>query len=293
MNWMSVNGWASMGGSELGTSRIVPAGSDLYAVARNLEKYEINGLLVIGGWAGYEAVFKMMNERNNFPAFNIPMVCLPATINNNLPHSELSIGADTALNSIVEAVDKIKQSAMAARRCFVVEVMGHYSGYLAQMSAMATGAERVYLHEEGVTLHDLQVDVEMLKKGFTSGKRLGLIIRNEFANPVYTTPFTSAVYEEEGKDLFDVRQAILGHLQQGGNPSPFDRIMAIRLADRCVGYLIEKANKHDDHCAMIGLWEGNLQFTDMEDFPRLVDMKYQRPKNQWWLELAPIVKLLS
>ena len=76
------------------------------------------------------------------------MVCLPASINNNLPGSEFSIGADTALNSIVDAVDKIKMSAGATRRCFVVEVMGHHCGYLAAMGGMATGAERVYMHEE-------------------------------------------------------------------------------------------------------------------------------------------------
>ena len=113
-------------------------------------------MLIIGGWAGYEAAYQLFKERENYPAFNIPIVCLPASINNNLPGSELSIGADTALNNIVEAVDKIKQSAVAPRRCFVVEVMGRYCGYLALMSGLATGAERVYLHEEGVTLHDLQ-----------------------------------------------------------------------------------------------------------------------------------------
>ena len=138
MEWMSVNGWASMGGSELGTNRKVPKGSDLYAIARNIEKYEVQGLLIIGGWNAYESANKLFAERNNFPAFNIPMICLPATINNNLPGSELSIGADTALNNIVEAVDKIKQSAVAARRCFVVEVMGHYCGYLALLGGLAT-----------------------------------------------------------------------------------------------------------------------------------------------------------
>ena len=115
---------------------------------------------MIGGWSAYEASFNMLTNRPNFPSFNIPMICLPASINNNLPGSEFSIGADTALNSIVEAVDKIKQSAGATRRCFVVEVMGHYCGYLALMSGMATGAERVYLNEEGIKLRDLQMDVE-------------------------------------------------------------------------------------------------------------------------------------
>jgi 6-phosphofructokinase 1 len=293
MNWMSVNGWSSMGGSELGTSRKVPKGSDLYAIARNIEKFGLQGLMVVGGWTAYDAVYKLMQERVNFPAFNIPMVCLPASINNNLPGCDLSIGADTALNSIVEAVDKIKQSAVATRRVFVVEVMGHYCGYLAILTSMATGAERAYIHEEGVTLKDLVKDVEDLKRGFHGGKRLGLIIRNEYANAVYTTPFMSALFEEEGGDDFDVRQTILGHMQQGGNPSPFDRIMAIRLADRCINYLIEKTLKDDTQCAFIGLHAGSIQFHNMEDFPRMINSEFQRPKEQWWLELLPLAKLLS
>jgi 6-phosphofructokinase 1 len=293
MNWMSVNGWASMGGSELGTSRKVPKGADLYAIARTIEKYELQGLLVVGGWSAYEAVYKLMQERQNFPAFKIPIVCLPATINNNLPGSELAIGADTALNNIVEAVDKIKQSAVATGRCFVVEVMGHYCGYLALMGGLATGAERVYMHEEGVTIGGLQRDVENLKEGFRSGKRLGLMIRNEFANRVYTTAFMVALFEEEGGDLFDVRQAILGHLQQGGDPSPFDRIMATRLASRCVDFLIDKADKNDPACAFIGLSGGGISFNMMEDLDRMGDMEYQRPKDQWWLEIDTIAKILS
>ncbi len=130
---------------------------------------------------------------------------------------------------------------MASRRCFVVEVMGRECGYLALMSGLATGAERVYLHEEGVTLHDLQRDLEQLRLGFKHGKRLGLMIRNETRQPVYTTGFMCALFEEEGDDLFEVRQTILGHIQQGGDPSPFDRIQATRLAARCIDFLIEQA----------------------------------------------------
>ncbi len=189
MNWMSVNGWASRGGCELGTNRMMPSGKDYYHIARSIEQQNIQGLLIIGGWAGYEAAFQMLKAQENYPAFNIPIVCLPATINNNLPGSELSIGADTALNSIVEAVDKIKDSAVALKRCFVVEVMGRYCGYLALMSGLATGAERVYIDEEGVRLKDLQIDVEGLNYGFSHGKRLGLIIRSENANLVYNTAF--------------------------------------------------------------------------------------------------------
>jgi 6-phosphofructokinase 1 len=232
LNWMSVGGYAVRGGSELGTNRTVPHGRDLYAIARQLEQHRIDGILMIGGWSGYQSVLELHNQRHNYPAFDIPMVCLPASINNNLPGTELSVGSDTALNSIVSAVDKIKQSAVASQRTFIVEVMGYYCGYLALMSALGSGAERVYLHEEGVTLNDLVTDVEEFVTAFKQGKRLGLVIRNEKANEVYTTPFMRMLFEEEGGDLFDVRQSILGHLQQGGSPSPFDRILATLMSVR-------------------------------------------------------------
>jgi 6-phosphofructokinase 1 len=290
---MSVNGWAPTGGSELGTSREVPTGPDLYAIARNIEKFEIQGLLIIGGFAAYEAAYHLYKERENFPAFCIPTICLPATINNNLPGSELSIGADTALNSIVEAVDKIKQSAVAQRRCFVVEVMGRRCGYLALMSGLATGAERVYLHEEGVKLRDLQADLDRLIAGFKAGKRLGLMIRNESANPIYTSGFMCSLFEEEGGALFDVRQTILGHLQQGGDPSPFDRIQATRLAIKCVDFLIENASTGECTSAFIGLQAGGIQINSIEEMPRIIDPANQRPKKQWWLDLQPIAKLLA
>ena len=293
MDWMSVNGWASKGGCELGTNRKIPSGSDFYGIARSIEKHEIQGLLIIGGWTGYESAFNILNERENYPAFNIPIVLLPATINNNLPGSELSIGADTALNNIVEAVDKIKDSAVALQRCFVVEVMGRNCGYLALMSGMATGAERVYINEEGVTLKDLQADVERLRYGFSHGKRLGLMIRSEHANPVYDTPFMCALFEEEGRELFDVRQAILGHMQQGGAPSPFDRIQATRLATRCIDFLIEQIENDSTNSAFIGLHGREIKFHSLEDFDRLANLKTQRPKEQWWLDIRPIAKVLA
>jgi 6-phosphofructokinase 1 len=293
LNWMSVTGWAAMGGSVLGTSRLVPKGSDLYAIARAIENSKIDALLVIGGWNGYEAVHNMRAGRSSYPAFNIPIVCLPASINNNLPGSEFSIGADTALNIIVDAVDKIKQSAVATRRTFVVEVMGHWCGYLALLSGLATGAERVYIHEEGITLKDLQADVENLTRGFEAGKRLGLVIRNEYANSIYTTSFMCALYEEEGREVFDVRPAILGHQQQGGDPSPFDRIQATRLSRLCLGFLIDECRKGSNRSAFIGLQGGKFVFHDMQDFERMIDAQYQRPKEQWWLELKTIANLLA
>ncbi len=293
MDWMAVNGWAAMGGSELGTNREVPSGKDFYAIARNIEKHELNGLLIIGGWSGYQAAHELYRERDNFPAFNIPMICMPATINNNLPGSELSIGADTALNTIVQSVDKIKQSGVALRRCYVVEVMGRRCGYLALMGGLATGAERVYIHEEGVKLKDLQADVDQLVAGFKRGKRLGLLIRNEDAHPVYTTGVLCAIFEAESDGLFDVRQTILGHMQQGGDPSPFDRIQATRLAARCVDYLIENSRSESPSGAFIGLEAGGIQIQAIEDMPRLMDEVNQRPKKQWWMDLRAIARVLA
>jgi 6-phosphofructokinase 1 len=292
-DWMSVNGWAIRGGSELGTNRKQPTGSDFYAIARNLESYQIDGILVIGGWSGYEAALELFSRRGQFPAFDIPIVCLPTTIDNDLPATELTVGADTALNSIVNAVDKIKQSAVASSRVFVIEVMGGRCGYLALASALATGAERVYLAEEDVTLADLVNDVEQLKRGFRHGKRLGVMIRNEMANPTYDTQFMTALFEEEGGDLFDVRQAILGHIQQGGNPTPFDRNLASRLAADCIEYLETQIGSEEPLSAVIGLLGSSMQFTELEEIPRLMNRKERRPRDQWWMALRPIARVLA
>jgi 6-phosphofructokinase 1 len=293
LSWMDVNGWATRGGSELGTNRTVPKGRDLYAIARTLEEHEIDGILMVGGWSGYQSILELHSQRANYPAFDIPMICLPATINNNLPGTELSVGADTALNSIISAVDKIKQSAVASQRAFIVEVMGYYCGYLALMGALATGAERVYLHEEGVSMHDLVQDVEAFRHAFQHGKRLGLVIRNEMANEVYTTNFMRLLFEEEGGSLFDVRQAILGHMQQGGTPSPFDRIFATRLAVSSIEYLEDQIERRETAGACIGQIQGELRYTSLDEIPRLMDYEHSRPKKQWWMDLRPIARILA
>ncbi|CAN5692677.1 6-phosphofructokinase [soil metagenome] len=299
LDWMAVNGWTPVGGSELGTSRKVPEDRELYSIARTLEKHKIDAILMIGGWAGYKAVLKLYEERQHYPAFNIPILCLPASIDNNLPFSDFSIGADTALNSITEAVDKIKQSAVASNRCFVIEVMGHYCGYLALMTALATGAERAYIHEEGVALAALKEDIDMLSAGFEHGKRLALMIRNEHANPLYTTPFLAALFEQEGGDLYDVRIAVLGHLQQGGNPSPFDRVNAVRMANAAVHFLEEeflnnpKTKNSEAAVVCVGMGNDHIQWTPMYEIARAYDEEFQRPKQQWWMNLRALVQMLA
>ncbi len=293
LSWMDVRGLVGLGGAEFGTNRSLPAEGDYYRVARTIEEQGIDALLIIGGEAGYEGAYEIYRRQKDYPNFQIPIVCLPTTIDNDRPGSELSIGADTALNSIVWAVDQIKQSAVASRRCFVVETMGRYCGYLALMGGLATGAERVYIHEEGITLHDLQDDVDHLVTGFSGGKRLGLLVRNESAHPVYTTDFMVRLFEVEGKEAFDVRQAILGHLQQGGNPSPFDRVQGTKLAVHSIDFLLDRLREGNPSQVFIGLEGGKIQFTEMADYPRLADQEFGRPKTQWWMDLRPIARVLA
>ncbi len=293
LKWMDVNGWAHVGGSFLGTSRHNLEGRDYYTIARTIEEFQLDGLVVVGGWSGYQAVLQLHQQRQNFPAFEIPIVCTPASIDNDLAGADFCVGSDTALNNIVDALDKIKQSAVASRRAFVVEVMGNNSGYLALMSALASGAERVYLPEEGINMQDLLADINMLVTGFKQGKKLGVILRSERANETYTTNFISSLFEEEGGDAFDVRQAILGHIQQGGNPSPFDRIQATRFASKCVAYLEEQLDRDSVVSACVGMIDGRYAFTPFEDLPRQIDRKNGRPRHQWWLGLRPVARVLA
>jgi len=293
MTWMDVTGWVWAGGAEIGTNRYVPDAPAVAEIAQQIAAHRIDGLLMAGGWAGYAAAHVLHSHRREYPALDIPIVCMPMTINNDLPGTELTIGSDTALNSIITDVDKIKQSAVASRRCFVVEVMGHDSGYLALMSGLASGAERVYLPEEGITVDDLTADVRALAEGFRSGKRLGLVIRSEHADPVYSTGFIRALFEKEGAGLWDSRAAVLGHVQEGGNPSPFDRIQATRLTARCIEYLAEQLESGARASAMIGFQSGRLQFTDLTSYPTLIQDDAQRPVEQRWRARRPLTRVMD
>lgn len=298
MDWMSVTGWVGRGGAELGTSRSVANSEMLAEVAEQIAAHRIDGILMVGGWAGYQTAYERQALVDVHPALGVPIVCLPASINNDLPGSELSIGADTALNSIVGDVDKIKQSAVASRRTFVVEVMGYDCGYLALLSGLATGAEHVYLPEEGISLVDLEADLRALKTGFNRGKRLGLVIRSERVDDVYTTDFIKALFEREGERLFDARAAVLGHVQQGGDPSPFDRIQATRMAWAGIEHLVEQATAKVATAdvatdAMIGVQQGKIKVTPLADFPTLVQSETRRPREQRWIGLRPIADVMA
>jgi 6-phosphofructokinase 1 len=287
LDWMSVSGWVSWPGAELGTNRFIPAADDLPAVAAQLDSEHVDGLLVIGGGTGYVAAHRLLDH------LAIPIVCVPASINNDLPASDLSIGSITALNSLVTDVDKIKQTAVASNRCFIVEVMGQDCGYLALLSGLATGAERVYLPEEGITLEHLSEDLEALRSGFANGRRLGLVIRGEGTDALDTTSFIQSLFNHESNGLFDVRGAILGHVQEGGRPSPFDRIQATRLSAAGVDHLMTRAGSADPS-AMVGTREGRIVLTPPRDLPDLVDRTVQRSREaEWWMAMRPLADIMA
>jgi 6-phosphofructokinase 1 len=179
LSWLRVDNWMTRGGSELGTNRALPS-IDLGAIASKFQGHKFDGLFMVGGFEAFSALLELKNGRQNYPAFNIPMVHLPATISNNVPLTEFSLGSDTSLNALVDACDSIKQSAQANRnRVFVVETQGGMCGYLATMGALAVGAAVVYTPEVGISLDLLRTDVNFLKTRYAldvKGKSEGRLV---------------------------------------------------------------------------------------------------------------------
>jgi len=241
ITWLDAESWASKGGSEIGTNRGLPS-ADLPTAAMCFEKYSIDALFVIGGFEAFTAVSELRKARTSYPAFQIPMVVLPATVSNNVPGTEYSIGSDTCLNALIDYCDAIKQSAAASRRrVFVVETQGGASGYIATLAGLSIGATAVYTPEQGINLQMLASDIQHLKDQFAKDRgqnRSGkIILRNEKASKTYTTEIVTDIIREESGGRFDARFAVPGHVQQGGIPSPMDRVRAVRFGVRSVQHL--------------------------------------------------------
>lgn len=290
LGWDDVDGWSGSGGAELGLRRAVPATEDLYKIARSLEDGRIDALLVIGGWNGYQAAHLLHAERERYPAFNIPIVAVPASIDNNLPGTELSVGSDTALNVNVDVIDKIKMSGAATTRAFVVETMGRYCGFQALMSGLAGGAERVYLNEEGIGLADLNRDVKWLQASFATGRRLFLAVRNERASDAYTTEFLGRMLDGASGGAYDVRTHIIGHVQQGAEPTPADRLLATRVVNQGLRQVAEALDAGRGGGWYVGLRNSEIVTTPLAHMMDLVDAKHRRPHEQWWMALRPVMR---
>ncbi|XP_057713816.1 ATP-dependent 6-phosphofructokinase, platelet type-like isoform X3 [Corythoichthys intestinalis] len=354
IKWGDVGGWTGQGGSLLGTKRTLP-GKHLDKIAEQMRIHNINALLVIGGFEAYmgllelssardkyaelcvpmvmvpatvsnnipgsdlsigsdtalnaitdafESVLQLFEARARFEEFCVPLCMLPATISNNVPGTDLSIGADTSINALVETCDRIKQSASGTkRRVFIIETMGGYCGYLATVGGLAAGADTVYIYEEPFDIRDLQGNVEHLTEKMKTTIQRGLVLRNENCNVNFTTDFIYQLYTEEGRGVFDCRKNILGHMQQGGAPSPFDRNFGTKVAAKAVQWITKTlqesykggrvfANSEDSAC-LLGMRRRAMVFQPVAQLKQETDFEHRIPKEQWWLKLRPLMKILA
>jgi 6-phosphofructokinase 1 len=295
LEWNALVTWMNRPSSEIGTARtsLELDAKSLARIAANLERRRLKGLIAIGGWDVYLKILQLQAARADYPSLNIPMVLVPATIDNNLPGTDFAIGADTGLNNIVEAVDKIRHTAAASKRAFIVEVMGRRCGFLALMGALAAGAEKAYLPENGVHLSDLVADVAMLRHNFAKGKRMVILLRNENCSPSYTTDFIQRLLEEESCGQFEVRTAILGHLQRGGIPTAFDRILASRMGAAAAFDLLAALEKGDSEIHVLGLRGPGVSSLTLEEAVAEMDVANGRPRQQWFMELTDMAETLA
>ncbi|XP_029936551.1 ATP-dependent 6-phosphofructokinase, liver type [Myripristis murdjan] len=303
IQWHSVAGWTGQGGSLLGTKRTLP-GKYMEKIVETISKYNISAILVIGGFEGYEGVLQLYEARNRYDELCIPMCVIPATISNNVPGTYFSLGADTAVNAAMESCDKIKQSATGTkRRVFVVETMGGFCGYLATCTGIAVGADAAYIYEDPFNIHDLKTNVEHLTEKMKKDIQRGLVLRNEKCHEHYTTDFIHKLYSSEGKGIFDCRVNVLGHLQQGGVPTPFDRNFGTKLGVRAMQWLSEKltenfrqgrvfANSPESVC-VLGLNKKVISFTPVSELKDETDFEHRIPTVQWWLNMRPVLKMLA
>ncbi|GAB6028388.1 hypothetical protein CHUAL_002554 [Chamberlinius hualienensis] len=304
MNWSDVTGWVGQGGAFLGTKRTLPE-KNFEKVAASLKNFKIQGLLVIGGFEAYQSVVQLVEYRDKYDAFQIPMVVIPSTISNNVPGTDFTLGCDTALNEITEICDRIRQSAQGTkRRVFVIETMGGYCGYLATLAALAGGADAAYIFEEKFGIKDIQDNVLHVKAKMLEGVERGLILRNEYANENFTTDFIYQLYTEEGRDVFSCRKNVLGHMQQGGSPSPFDRNLGTKMAAKSLDWLVDKVKKHTDEsgnvccktldsAVLLGIVKREYKFTVITALKNETDYKHRLPLHQWWLKLRPLMNILA
>uniref|UniRef100_A0A671Z158 6-phosphofructokinase n=1 Tax=Sparus aurata TaxID=8175 RepID=A0A671Z158_SPAAU len=254
IKWADVGGWTGQGGSLLGTKRTLPA-KHVEKIAEQMRKNNINALLIVGGF---------------------------------------------------ETCDRIKQSASGTkRRVFIIETMGGYCGYLASVGGLAAGADAAYIYEEPFDIRDLQANVEHLTEKMKGSIQRGLVLRNENCNENYTTDFIYQLYSEEGKGVFDSRKNVLGHMQQGGAPSPFDRNFGTKISAKAMQWVTKKlletfrqgegrvfANS-EDSCCLLGMRRRALVFQPVVQLKDDTDFVHRIPKEQWWLKLRPLMKILA
>lgn len=216
----------------------------------NLIKQNIDGLVIIGGDGSFTGAVIFNKE------YNFPVIGIPGTIDNDIFGTSHTLGYDTALNTAVEAIDKIRDTASSHNRLFFVEVMGRDAGFIALNAGIGAGAEEILIPEENLGLDRL---LESLIKSRKSGKSSSIVVVAE-GDKSGKNVFELAKYIEDNMPEYDVRVSVLGHMQRGGAPSCFDRVLASRLGVKAVELLID--NKTN---LMVGLKNNTVITTDLEE----------------------------
>jgi 6-phosphofructokinase 1 len=270
MDARSVGGIIGRGGTILGTARC----PEFYELAgqkkalRSLNRFGIDGLVVIGGNGSLTGALKLSQ-------LGFPVVGVPSTIDNDVNGTDISIGVDTALNTILDAIDKIKDTATSHNRAFLIETMGRHSGYLAIVSGIAGGAELVLCPEVETSLDEV---VQTIEDAYIRGKSHCIIIVAEGWHP--GTQRLADYLRERQDDLgFSVRLTQLGHVQRGGAALAFDRILGTRLGAAAVRELIAGNAGH-----MIGWVKSTITLTPLEEA-----VAFDKQLNPELLELAEIM----
>jgi 6-phosphofructokinase 1 len=247
----SVNNIINKGGTILKSARSTefrtPEGRKI--AHQNLVNAGVDALIVIGGDGSFTGALLFNAE------YNFPVIGIPGTIDNDIFGTSYTLGYDTALNTVVEVIDKIRDTASSHNRLFLIEVMGRDAGHIALNAGIGAGAEEILIPEEDLGLERL---LDSLKKSKAAGKSSSIVVIAE-GDKIGKSVFELKDYVESNFPEYDVRVSVLGHMQRGGSPSCFDRVLASRLGVKAVESLLEGKSNY-----MVGLLCDKITLTPLE-----------------------------
>ena len=216
---------------------------------KNLTKNGVEALVVIGGDGTFTGALSFSQE------FGFPVMGIPGTIDNDIYGTTHTIGYDTALNTVVDAIDKIRDTASSHNRMFFVEVMGRDSGFIALNSGIGGGAERIIIPEKNIPAEVLLEDID---RGKRRGKTSNIIVVAE-GNTAGKAVFELKEYVEQKRPEYDIRVSVLGHMQRGGTPTCYDRVLATRMGVKAVESLLEGKSQY-----MVGINNDRMELIPLE-----------------------------
>ncbi|KNC87425.1 hypothetical protein SARC_00462 [Sphaeroforma arctica JP610] len=295
LGWIEVGGWHMSGGSRLGVNRKLPNEVGIEQCVATIKANNLNALFIHGGFEAFNAAVQLKEAREKHPELNIPILVIPCTISNNVPGTDWSLGSDTALNAVCDAIDRTKVSASSSKhRVFLVETQGANCGFLAGMSALASGAHKAWVPEESCCVADLKTDIEMIRNRVSRGGQYSVIVKNDKCNASYDLDFFTSLYSQEAQGKFSVRDCSLGHLCQGMYPSPLDRVRSAQLAAFAVETVLKSLNESGDKpVGVVGHRDGSCRMTSIDELLPEADCEKRVWKKQWFLKYLPLVGLLS